>query len=570
MEDTDTLADSRFRMYDPARRRQIDYGNLGNLGTPARPLLFKPLLRLGFDSGIHGFDLYRIQPEELRFYTGTRAFSEAYFSRGASQDDGLLDVRYARKFSKDLVFSLDYRTINNLGQYRHQRAKHNALAAGLWVPMRKGYDVFVVYSKNVMRQRDNGGITTDTLFGGGSFSGPIAAPVRLPEEVANTRLSDQQLQVHQYVDFKRAARIFRGTHTLSINQNTWKFTDAPLRSDSLFYGGFLVDRRGLRQYTHYKRLQNTLSIATFRNKKGGQSTDLMELGVTQSYFWMFQEPVDTGFSNLFLEGKITFAPSSTYKGWADFRLGLPGNFGEYRMESGIQARIGRAGFLTAGILSQRYPPDWASLRLFVSSRLVWENQLKKPAELHLWTTWKSKNGRLTLSGNVYHIQHYIYSDNNRLIAQSAEALQVFQAIGTWSFQWRALRMDHILAFQQTNLKLIFPYPSWFSKNSFYFDGRIFRRKLAFSAGIDLRVNASFQPEGYMPLSGKFHLQSEQTQLAYPWVDAFLSLKIQTFRFFLRAENLTSLFNNFQVYYQTAWHPQPFQSLRLGIGWRFRD
>ncbi|MCB0576134.1 MAG: hypothetical protein KDC61_16385, partial [Saprospiraceae bacterium] len=37
----DTLPNRHFRMYDPARRQQIDWGTLGNLGSAARPLLFE-------------------------------------------------------------------------------------------------------------------------------------------------------------------------------------------------------------------------------------------------------------------------------------------------------------------------------------------------------------------------------------------------------------------------------------------------------------------------------------------------------------------------------------------------
>ena len=65
--DADTLPNNTFRMYDPVRRQTIDWGHLGHVGTPARPLLFEPSARRGFDAGFHGFDLYRMKATDLRF-----------------------------------------------------------------------------------------------------------------------------------------------------------------------------------------------------------------------------------------------------------------------------------------------------------------------------------------------------------------------------------------------------------------------------------------------------------------------------------------------------------------------
>lgn len=119
---------------------------------------------------MHTFDLYKLQPADLRFYRNSRSFSDVFFSQGRTQLEGMMNARLAHTFSGGTNFSMDYRTINNLGQYRYQRAKHNALLLGLWVPVGERYDAFLIFSKNVNRQQNNGGIAPGTVFGSADFS----------------------------------------------------------------------------------------------------------------------------------------------------------------------------------------------------------------------------------------------------------------------------------------------------------------------------------------------------------------------------------------------------------------
>jgi hypothetical protein len=84
------------------------------------------------------------------------------------------------------------------------------------------------------------------------------------------------------------------------------------------------------------------------------------------------------------------------------------------------------------------------------------------------------------------------------------------------------------------------------------------------------MNSTFLPDAYQPVTGQFHLQDTLSQQPYPWADVFVAFKVQTFRFFFRYENAYTFIDNTKVFYQTAWHPQPFGGFRLGVAWRFLD
>jgi len=575
IEDHDTLPDTRFRMYDPAREQTIDYGTLGNLGTPNRPLLFQPRARRGFDFGIHGYDMYLIRPDEVRFYHNTRSFSEVFFTQGRSQFDGLLNAKYGRTFSKGSVFSLDYRTVNNTGQYKYQRSRHNAISMGLWVPVSDRYSFFISFTKNVVHQRENGGLANNPDFGDGQFSGPISAAIRLPDQLATTRISNQIAQFTQYLNFTRGAdegrRVFRAEHTLAWTQNTSKFADGPLKGDTLFYNEFLTDRRGIRQYMAYNRLDNTFGVSTFKARNKGQPSDLFMVGIAHSYIKVKQEPLaDSSFSNLFLTGNLSITPSERFNWLVKGSFGILSNLGEYQLESSLQLGLGAFGVLRAGIFSQLYPPTLLDARLYVSKRLVWNNDFKKPLENTLWGTYALPKIGLEVTGRTYLVNNYIYADQKGFATQTGAPLQVLQLILSENLKIGAFHFDNTVALQRANRTDVFRLPGWFSKNSLYFDGRVFQKKMEFSAGIDFRVNQAFRPDGYQPVTGQFHIQDSLRQIIYPWLDAFVAFKVSSFRFFIRMENLGNLWNNSAVFYQTAYYAQPFRAIRFGINWRFMD
>lgn len=576
----DTLPDQDFRMYDPTRRSLIDWGALGNLGSAARPLLFENVARRGFDVGVHTFDLYRLRPEQLGFYRNLNTFSEASFSQGRNQLETNLNARFARTFEGGASISLEYHTINNLGQYRYQRDKHNALSVGLWVPFGKRYETFIIYTKNVIRQQENGGIVTDTVFGEGQFAGPIAAEIRLPRAVAYTRLDDQWLHFTQHLRIlgkgSAGKRTLRASHTIAWNQQKYKFADQGtglegLGADADFFEPiFLQDIRGIRHFVSLDRIDNTVTLNTFKVKAQGKPSDLLAFGLTHSYFKVNQEPRTFQVSNLFLTGNLSLAPSEKFAFSAQGALGVLENIGEYQLQGELSLGLGKAGQFRAGLLSQRHPPAMLFDQLFVSKRQVWDNNFVKPLENTLSATYALPLIGLEVMARAHVVNNYLYFDQNGKADQTTAPLQVTQLIIRENIKWGKVHFDNTVALQQANRSDVLRLPGWFSKNSLYFSGKVFKKRMLLNAGVDFRIHSDFRPDGYHPLTWQFYLQDELTQQPYPWIDLFAAFKVQAFRGFVRYENLATLWDKRTVYYQTAHHPQAFGALRFGIAWRFMD
>ncbi len=574
----DTLPDLAFRMYDPARKQGIfDYGHLGNLGTAARPLAFAPESRTGFGTGMHAFDLYQLRPTDLRFYRHTRTYSHAGFSRGRTQRDAASFLHLSRTFEKGLCFSINYQTFNNLGEYRFQRVKHNSLAVGIWWPIAKNYEVFVVYAGNLNQQEDNGGITDLAFFGGDFYSQPISVPTRFESE-AKTKHRRNNLQLNQIATVGKVRNQLKLEHQLNYRAESWKFSDKNAPKDTatreeVFYATYLRDPRGVRHYFDLWRLDNHISLGTLRKNKKGNEAARISAGLQHSLIGLYREPLaDSSINNLFATGRVAFRPTEKISLAVQGDLGLiETNLGEYRLEAGMGLPLGKLGQIDAQFLGQRRPPNLVHTRLISTGTPVWSNEFAKVIENSLYAQYTLSRWGFSAFFNNHLVTNYLYFNQLGLPIQTNELIQVSQLGATQRFHIWRLRTEHSFALQQVNRESVVRLPNWYAKSSVAVEGRMFKKALLINGGIDFRLNGAFSPDAYQPFIGQFHLQDTYTQKTYPWMDAFVGVKIQTFRLYFRFENLAPLWLPANTnLYLTANHPQNRQTFRLGISWRFLD
>ena len=405
-------------------------------------------------------------------------------------------------------------------------------------------------------------------MGGDQFQGPIAADVRLPDNLATTRLADQTVQLTQHLRFVGSAdshrRALRATHTFDWKQEQYKFYDQGLTGDTAFFRNFLTDLRGLRNFIDLDRLDNTLSISTFKEKQAGRPSDVLSVGIAHSYFHLRQEPRDSSFSNLFLTSHLAITPSDRFAFVAQGSLGVLANIGEYQVSGELTLGLGRIGTLRANLLSQRSPPGLLYQQLFVSKRSVWHTDFQKPVETTLSGTYALPSLGFEVTAQTHLVSNYLYFDQNSFPVQTGAPVQVAQLLVSENLHLGRFRFDNTVALQQSNrLGEVLRLPQWFSRNSLYYAGQLFQKHLYLTVGADFRINSEFRPDAYQPLSWQFHLQDTLTQKPYPSLDVFVAFKVQAFRFFFRYENVRTLWDKSEVYYQTAYHPQPFGAIPAG-------
>jgi len=629
----DSLLGDHFQQLDPARQRDLDYANLGNVGSAYRPIVYEPVYRKGFDMGLHQFDLYQVLAPRLPFYRIDRAFTNLAYYQRAEQGDSYFTGQFSRNFSDGFNFSIDYRRINMLGtrnQFPNQRTRNTAVATGLWYHSPGGrYDGFLSASWNTIEQEDNGGIRVTPEANDG-ISTPASAQVFLNE--ARTRHRHNGFSYTHYYTFGKATaplpaappvrrrppglgpgavadslqqvdslrrpladtmaappssagprplvnrRRFTLAHNLFFRNNSYKFHDADVDSEAAadYYGDFLVDARGIRFYAEERMLENTFRLRTYKlgatgGKGARRQRDLLEVGVMNRLTWLDLEAADSTVNNLFLQGRLHFQPGDRLRIRTYGHFGLLENAGDYRVFGELFFGLGKFGELSATVNNQLYEPNLIQSRFFVSQRDVWGHDFRKTLETNISATYALPQWRLEVTGAYHLLNNYIYFDSLAMPQQTGVPISLLQLIVKKDITIGKIHLDNAVAFQTSSEDFI-RVPEIFSKHSLYYQGFWFR-VLHVRFGFDLRMNTAYQPYYYHPLVGQFILQDRQTTEFYPAIDAFLSLRVTRFRAFFKWENMTNLFidESENLYYLNAFYPmQTGPGFRFGIKWRFLD
>lgn len=575
--DADSLPDAAFRVWDPARAFLIDDAHLGNLGSPSRPLFYRITPRAGFHIGTEAYELYRVDPMNLRFYRSANTFSEVSFLQGPNRNNVLSTARVSRRFSDGIAFALDFRNLNHAGQFRYQKSRHTALSTGIHLPLGKRYEAFVLFTSNANRSEENGGVASDAFITEGGLGGPAAALYACRRSAPRPDMRSAYWIWYNTIGWpvKRGAACASGTACAAATRcgSSTTASTAPARDRSARLSiriFFLVDDRGLRQYNRLRRWDHYAELTTFRTRPGRGETDRLSAGLRHSFFQLEQTPVTSRFTNTFLTGKLLIAPSGRLRIEARGELGVLTNIGEYLLEGQAGLGFGQWGSLRAGLTSQRYPPGQLAQSLWVSNRQIWANNFAKPVESALWASFALPRPFVEITARSLLLNNFIYFDRQSLPRQLGVPLQIQQLSLQNRLRLGGICLDNTFALQRLNRSDALRLPGWFYKGSVYYSGKIFKRRLALESGLDFRIHAAFTPDAWQPTIGQFQLQDTLRQTPFPWVDVFAAIKVQSFRLFVRYENLYNIARPNVVYYNTAWHPQNFQSIRIGINWRFLD
>ncbi|MCF8246297.1 MAG: putative porin [Saprospiraceae bacterium] len=622
---------SSVHQYDPIRQQEYDFANLGNLGSAARPLFFQPTWRRGFDVGLHQFDIYQTSTADIRYYKITQAYTKADFSKGATQNDAQFNVQFSRNFADGLNFSIEHRRINNLGAYDTQKATTSSVATGMWYHPKKGnYDVYFSFVSNSIEQQDNGGAAEDLST---AFFDAYQVDVHLAN--ANTRYANRELAYTQYIRLNGRRKVGSSTvgsgqsepgspkdslstrltnsskidsashrpsstasnpqsairnpqpkraftlyHQIAWHKDSYKFSDTS--PDSTFYGDFMVDKRGLRHYLEVRKLENTFKLQTFKlhqqttdstsNRALPKESDLLEIGLVHRLNFLKQEPVDTGaIQNLFLTARLNFSPGDRLRLNTYAHLGIGANAGDYRVSGELFLNLKKIGTLRLEAVNQLYSPSLLPQRFYVTQEEMWKNDFGKTLETSLSGTYSLPQFKFSVGGKSHLLNNLVYFDEAGRPQQSG-TFSILQLTAKKDFTLGPLHLDNSAYLQQTTSDVL-PLPQFYSKHSLFLEGKIFKKVMLTKIGVDARLTAAYTPPSYNPLIGQFELQDTQSLPFTPLLDAFLSVRVKTFRFFFKIENVLATPLR-TYYYQTADYPMPFGytngGMRLGISWRLVD
>ena len=396
---------------------------------------------------------------------------------------------------------------------------------------------------------------------------------RPPIPIAQPPVGSPQLAVPE-------GRAFTLYHQIAWRTDSYKFSALP--TDSLYFGDFWVDDRGLRHFLETKKLQNTFKLQTFKLRQSepdstGRSlpleSDLLEVGIVHALHLIDQEPLERDrLNNLFLTGSFNFSPNDRIRIRTYGHLGIGSNRGDFRLSGDLFLNFKKIGTLRLEAINQLSTPSLLAQQFFVTEHQIWKNDFGKTLETSLKGTYSLPAFHFAIKGEYHLINNLVYFDTAGIARQNGSALSVLQLSLKKDFHYGILHSENWLGIQQSSSSTL-RLPTFYSKHSIYVEGKIFKKAMLTRIGFDARLSTGYSPYNYHPLIGQFILQDEQNLSFTPLLDAFLNFKVKTFRFFFKVENLLPYFTK-QYYFQTASYPMPYGmssgGIRMGVNWRLVD
>lgn len=556
---------NQFHLYDPVRKGKIYGAQLGNLGSSARPLLYDVPYQRGVNFGYDNYNYYRLNREDVKWYSTNRPFSDFYFSPGSSQQNFIVKAKFSRNFADSVSFHLDYQRISQEGFYTNQQTKQTFLSSGLRI-QRDKTDTYILGMFNANNEEHNGGIIDKTLFNLPNFNFRQRIPIAI--DGGNTRYNNVDISVNNYYHLtdslsNKIGISFR--HEFAIDGGAFKFFDDLNFTNTQNYAPFGTDDRGIRNRTGFFNLESGL-YAQIKNE-----TIKFQAGIVYDFFNIKQEPRIYKKNNLFLRGNGSLTILNEAQ--LDFKghLGLADNAGDLWLEGNLNLDLSTIGTIRGGLKIYRYEPTILQQEVYFNNEAFWNNAFPKVNGTGFFVTYfNSKLGlEATLSADA--IDNAIFFGPDKFPTLKEGAFTSSRLLVTEKLKLGPIHFHNTIGLQTFNDN-IYNLPRWLSEHNIFIEGKIFKERMLARFGFDMRLMESYFPAAFSPEIGMFYQQNEIQENLFKILDGYISFKISRFRLFTRFENLTHFIftGNNDINYQVPNYPQFDFKFRLGAAWQIKD
>ncbi len=584
---------------------------LGNDGSATKSLLFSTPPAIGWDPGFHSLDVYKWKIENARFFNTPKPYTELGFML-ASRSEQIIEILHTQNIKPYWNVSFNYRLITAPGVLRNRKNNHNNYEVASWYQSpNKRYNNYVVFLGNSLKAGESGGIKTDKdylndpIYNGNRFLIPTKIggdPSFGADVFSNTittghREKESSFLLRQQYDLGRKDSLvtdstvvplfyprLRFEHTLRYAKYNYAYQDYPSSGtstntpDSTYYDSlYAIKLTALHDSVllqdSWKEVSNDFSIYQFPDAnnlqqfiKVGAELQLVK-GTLKAGSYSFYDVIGHGeYRNRSKNGKWDIN--------AFGRLYLAGlNIGDYHAFISLERLFNKQfGTLQAGFENSNRSPAFIYNQRS-SFYLDAPKSFSKENTAHIFASYFIPKLGLQLRGDYYLVSNYLYLNGYRSLQQENAIFNLLRvsAAKTVSLS-RTIRLHSEVYVQQKAGGAAVNVPLLYTRNRLAYEG-IFFKNLNLSTGLEIRYNTPYKADNYSPVLGQFFYQDTTTISNRPEVDAFLNMRIRTFKAFVRIENLNAIsvnggfgFNRNNL--AAPGYPLPGMVFRLGIYWTF--
>lgn len=578
--------------------QRYDYIHLGNYGTAARSLFFKPLLKDGWDAGFHQYDLYNFTVEGTRFFETTRPYTELAYVLG-SKSEQTIHLLHTQNKKSNFNFAFEYQFISSPGSFRNLNNNHSNLRLNAnYQTKNRKYGALFILVTNKNNSAESGGLQRKELLDSLTFNNPFQLETRLGASGAfsqnpfSNNIStgnkyknstflfkhfydlgkvDSMLNKEDSTYFKIFYARLRVQHIFSYSKYNYEFADATVDANKYqqYFSLRLLNNGTINMFSNFTLLNNELSLLTFPDKNN--LSQFLKIGATYQDMIIKTGTIYKKDYNIFLSGE--YRNKTKNKIWD---LEATGNFylnglytGNYMAYANIKRKLHRkAGYLQLTFQNVNRTPSF--IFNYYNNYLVNAIGISKKENTTCFSALYEKPlKQFKLYSNYYLVSNYAYFDSFFVAKQDAKVFTVLHIAAEKMFTLKKHLNWYIeLNAQQATANAPINLPLFVTRNRLAFEGNFFTN-LFLSTGLEVRYYTNYKASGYSPFTGQFFYQQQYYVANRPELNYFLHFRIKRFKGFIRAENLNNLIGgkgkynfNLDNYAQTGF------IARLGIWWNF--
>lgn len=569
---------SQFHEYSFIQKTKNQYVDLGNLGTAARSVFFRPVEQIGTMMGYDAYSLYAAAIDEVRFYNTRSPYTNMYVVLGGNGQN-ILRFDHSQNIKPNFNLGLSLQRATSEKQYGSLSTTNsqNNLAQNWTFVMNANYESkdgkytflgqFNHLNHSVLEQ--GGTIPDSTAFKAGTgdvqyFNTTVGLPIVLSNNASSWERRNRWHLYHQY----KMAQGFQLYHVLDYYGNKNIFIDRGIATGvkNGLYKETFFPTTFTNQDVRYALFENKFGIKGhykdfnyrmhYRNRLFSQNTSLNK---TDSVYVGYKTTKIENFVGLWMD---YYLKDSTQRITAEFEYFLGKDF---KIRGDITTKWFDAGYSTI-----RSSPTLLQQN-FASNHLTWSNNFNilNSNNVYGQVNLRTKYFRFSPRLDYHLINNYIYFNESAKPEQYTTALNVFRLGADFNFQKKRWLINGQTYFSLVENDKILRIPKFFANLRVAFDF-VFVKVLYVQIGTDLHYKSRYYADAYMPVTQQFYIQNKVQAEGYPLVDAFANFRINRVKLFVKFSNAPYRAFGLDGYYSTPFYPAMGRTFGFGVNWPLFD
>lgn len=570
----DTAYDA-FHRYNFVQRANFEYVDLGNLGTAARPVFFRPVQQIGTQFGYDAYSIYAYPINEVKFYDTKSPYTNLYLALGGLGQN-IVRFDHSQNLSPRLNLGLmaQRMTTNKFFGTSGSSDPQNNLSQNWSFVFNGSYrsknDKYIVLGQfNHLNHAvyEQGGMVPDSA----AFknrTGPVAFfddPNR-PAILKSAQSWERRNHWHLYQQYKMAQG-FQLYHVFDYKRQINIYTDPSLAEGQQygFYPNYFYSRTATNQQTNFRLFENKFGIkGRYQgfNYRAHYRPRLVRMSgaynLTDTTSGNYQFNRFENFVGLWLN---YYFKDSTQRATAEFEY-LIGR--DFRLKGELLSK-----WFAAGYESVFSSPTFLQQH-FHSNHFKWSNNFQLVNSNNLYGQINLKTKTVSFSPRLdYHlINNYVYFDTTATPRQELTPFSVLR-IGAKA-EWRPRKFQFLAQSYYTLVsnENIMRIPRFFANVRATFDF-VYYKVLFLQLGAEFHYKSAYKADAYMPVIQQFYLQNRLETEGIVYSEVFVNARINRVRLFVKMANALQGFA-YDGYFNTPFYPVVGRSLGFGVNWPLFD